>query len=90
MRRMTLHGTVQLAIVLGVGALGAVAVTKHSTVIPTASAEETTIVSESDITFFYENPSPERVARLIVSFNTLIQPDKPSAVRLLDAAQIDA
>jgi hypothetical protein len=78
MRRMTLHGTVQLAIVLGIGALGAVAITSHSTVIPTASAAETTTVSEADITFFYKNPSPERVTRLIVSFNTLIQPDKPS------------
>ena len=76
MRRMTLHGTVRLAIVLAIGVVGAAAVS--STVIPTASAEETTTVSDADITFFYKNPSPERVARLIVSFNTLIQPDKPS------------
>ena len=78
MRRMTLHGTVRLAIVLGIGAVGAVAVANHGAVIPAASAEETTTVSEADMTFFYKNPSPERVARLIVYFNTLIQPDKPS------------
>ena len=37
----------------------------------------TTAVSEADFTYFYKNPSPERLSQLMAYFNTLAQSGKP-------------
>ncbi len=73
---MTLAKSVRFVIVL---AVGVAAVFMGSTYILAASTDEATSASGVDMTFFYKNPSPERVAKLVVFFNTLNQPDKPSA-----------
>ncbi len=58
--------------------LGALAVSHASTDIASepAPAHDTTAASEADMTYFYKNPSPERVATLIVYFNSLHQTAK--------------
>jgi hypothetical protein len=43
-----------------------------------ARGETPTPISEADMTFFYKNPSPARVARLVAYFNAPAQSDKPS------------
>jgi tetratricopeptide (TPR) repeat protein len=42
-------------------------------------AEQAVAVSESDITYFYKNPSPARLSQLMAYFNTLAQSGKPFA-----------
>jgi tetratricopeptide (TPR) repeat protein len=76
MRQLTLIATIRLALVL---AVGAVAVTDRCTVIPVAAAEETSKISEADMTFFYKNASPERVRALMVYFDSLFQSKNPNA-----------
>src|SRR5580658_3622204 len=46
-------------------------------VVSSARAAETTSVSEADMTYFYKNPSPAGVARLMGYFDGLS--DKPAA-----------
>jgi tetratricopeptide (TPR) repeat protein len=73
--QMTLAKTVPLAI-----ALAAALAAFHSpiTIIQAAFGENVTAASEADMTFFYKDPSPDRVARLLVYFDTLTRPDKPN------------
>jgi hypothetical protein len=72
---MSFAKTFPFVIALAVGA--AVYVADTSTF--AASIDEAAPASEVDMTYFYKNPSPERVAKLVVYFNTLNQPDKRSA-----------
>jgi tetratricopeptide (TPR) repeat protein len=73
---MTLAKTVPLVIALAAAIAGL-----HSpgTFIQDAFAQDASAVSEADMTFFYKDPSPDRVAKLLVYFNTLMRPDKPNA-----------
>ncbi len=73
---MTLAKPVRFVIALVVGVA---AVFMGGTHIFAASTDEAASASGVDMTFFYKNPSPERIAKLVVFFNTLNQPDKPSA-----------
>ena len=73
---MTLAKIYPLVIAL---AVGAAAVSIRNTAILAAPTDEAAPASEVDMTYFYKNPSPERVAKLIVYFNTLNQLDKQSA-----------
>jgi hypothetical protein len=59
-------------------ALGIASAFIGSTYVLAASPDEAATASGADMTFFYKNPSPERVAKLVVFFNTVNQPDKPS------------
>jgi tetratricopeptide (TPR) repeat protein len=56
---------------------GAALIDSPDLIVSTARAAETTAVSEADMTYFYKNPSPEGVARLIGYFDGL--GDKPGA-----------
>jgi hypothetical protein len=56
---------------------GAVLIDSSKHVVSTARAAETASVSEAEMTYFYKNPSPEGVARLIGYFEGLS--DKPGA-----------
>src|ERR1022692_3294371 len=64
------------AIVIGL-AVGATALCIGNSSVLAASIDEAPPASDADITYFYKNPSPERVAKIVVYFNTLNQPDKP-------------
>jgi hypothetical protein len=64
------------AIVIGL-AVGATALCIGNSSVLAASIDEAPPASDADMTYFYKNPSPERVAKIVVYFNTLNQPDKP-------------
>jgi tetratricopeptide (TPR) repeat protein len=87
MRHLTFTATVRLTLVL---AVAVAAVANRATPIPIASADETTTVSEADMTFFYKNPSPGRIPALILYLDTLMQSNnasaQPAAIGFLAAA----
>ena len=58
---------------------GAASVESWNPFVPAARAEEATPVSEADVTYFYQHPSPAGVARLMPYFNGLSHSDKPFA-----------
>jgi len=60
-------------------AVALAAVPDPNILIPAASAEEAATASETDMVYFYRNPSPERVVKLMAYFNTLTQPGKPES-----------
>lgn len=56
---------------------GAAVIDSSNPIVSTARAAETTSVSDADMTYFYKNPSPEGVARLMAYFDGIS--DKPDA-----------
>jgi hypothetical protein len=72
---MTLVKALPMLMVLAIGS----AAYSRSTPIPAASIGDATPASEADVTYFYKNPSPERLAKIMVFLNTLSLPDKWSA-----------
>jgi len=68
--------TVSLALVL---VTAAASVHEWAPAMPSARAQDANTTSEADITYFYRNPSPERVARIVSYLNTSALLDKPSA-----------
>jgi tetratricopeptide (TPR) repeat protein len=82
---ITLTTTVPLAMLFIVGAA---LIDSSNPVFSTARAEETTSVSEADMNYFYRNPSPEEVARLMAYFDGFSDKlgAQPSIIGFLAAA----
>ena len=74
MQFITLTKAIPLAMLL---IAGAAVIDSSNPIVSTARAAETTSVSDADMTYFYKNPSPEGVARLMAYFDGIS--DKPDA-----------
>jgi hypothetical protein len=74
MQFMALIRAVLLAVIFGADA---VLIEASNPMVSIARAADTPGVSEADMTYFYKNPSPEEVARLMAFFESVS--DKPSA-----------
>jgi hypothetical protein len=58
---------------------GAASLVSFDTAVSPARAEQADPVSEADVTYFYRNPSPARLAQLMAYFNTIAESGKPFA-----------
>jgi hypothetical protein len=58
---------------------GAASLVSFDAAVSPVRAEQADPVSEADVTYFYRNPSPARLAQLMAYFNTIAESGKPFA-----------